>query len=147
MWRVLRDYPDYRVSDQGEVESKRRNNRWNPHSEWKPLKPRPVKITKDGNLDYLRVAIYNNHGRRDVSIHVLVLETFIGPRPKGMQGCHNNGNHKDNRLSNLRWDTASGNQKDRKDVGGNCRRGHPRSRRPDRHCLECRREKYHAAKS
>lgn len=38
-------------------------------------------------------------------INHLVLEAFIGPRPDGLEACHNTGNKKDNRLSNLRWDT------------------------------------------
>lgn len=45
-------------------------------------------------------------------VHQLILEAFVGPRPSGMQGCHNNGKNTDNRLANLRWDTQSGNQLD-----------------------------------
>ena len=39
----------------------------------------------------------------------MVLETFVGPCPKGMEACHNNDIKTDNRLSNLRWDTKSNN--------------------------------------
>lgn len=45
-------------------------------------------------------------------IHKLVLEAFVGPRPAGMEACHNNGDAKDNRLSNLRWDTHVSNMED-----------------------------------
>lgn len=45
-------------------------------------------------------------------VHRLVLEAFTGQCPVGMEGCHNNGDPADNRLSNLRWDTKSGNQQD-----------------------------------
>lgn len=48
------------------------------------------------------------------SVHVLVLQAFVGPRPPGQQGCHNDGNPKNNLLTNLRWDTPSGNYSDRK---------------------------------
>jgi DNA-directed RNA polymerase specialized sigma24 family protein len=51
-------------------------------------------------------------------IHNLVLTAFIGQRPRGMQACHfpdsDTGN---NRLDNLRWDTASSNYNDRRHHG------------------------------
>lgn len=53
-------------------------------------------------------------------IHRVVLETYVGPCPSGMQGCHNNGIRKDNNLSNLRWDTSKSNAFDRS------RHGHTR---------------------
>ena len=45
-------------------------------------------------------------------VHQLVCRAFIGDRPKGFDICHMNGNPKDNRLSNLRYDTRSQNQID-----------------------------------
>lgn len=47
------------------------------------------------------------------SIHALVLEAFVGPKPDGMEACHNNGVRHDNRVENLRWDTRKGNHADR----------------------------------
>jgi hypothetical protein len=76
------------------------------------LKPSP-----DGH-GYLRVSLYNVNGkRRDWRIHTLVLLAFVGPSPVGMQGCHNNGNQRDNKLENLRWDTASNNNLDKRKHG------------------------------
>lgn len=43
---------------------------------------------------------------------VIVLMSFIGPRPFGADSCHNDGNILNNKLSNLRWDTHRNNQKD-----------------------------------
>jgi hypothetical protein len=64
-------------------------------------------------------------------VHQLVLEAFVGPRPRGMESCHNNGNQTDNRLVNLRWDTKSENNLDRVRHGTHsesskklCPRGH-----------------------
>lgn len=59
---------------------------------------------------YLRVSIE----RRDFYIHRLVLDTFIGACPNGMQACHNDGNPLNNYLKNLRWDTAASNSADKK---------------------------------
>lgn len=50
---------------------------------------------------------------RTKSVHRLVLTAFVGPCPEGMECCHNNGVHSDNRLVNLRWDTRSANMNDR----------------------------------
>lgn len=53
-------------------------------------------------------------GKRDRRyVHVLVLEVFVGPRPEGYEACHNDGDPHNNALSNLRWDSASANQRDR----------------------------------
>ena len=53
-------------------------------------------------------------------IHDIVLETFVGPRPPGMEGAHRNGKRDDNRLANLRWDTRSGNHADKYIHGTAC---------------------------
>ena len=50
-----------------------------------------------------------------VNIGALKLTTFINPCPDGMECCHNDGDHTNNWLSNLRWDTRSANQMDRVD--------------------------------
>lgn len=43
------------------------------------------------------------------SVHSLVLEAFVGPRPEGMNGLHENDDPADNRLENLYWGTQSQN--------------------------------------
>jgi hypothetical protein len=50
-------------------------------------------------------------------VHFLVLTTFVGPRPKGMEACHGNGDCFDNHLSNLRWDTPVNNHADKRKHG------------------------------
>jgi hypothetical protein len=48
------------------------------------------------------------------AVHIAVLEAFVGPRPTGMHGCHDpDRDTRNNRLSNLRWDTPSANQQDK----------------------------------
>ena len=48
------------------------------------------------------------------SVHRIVLETFVGPCPPGMQACHfPDRNPHNNAISNLRWDTPKKNYKDR----------------------------------
>lgn len=48
------------------------------------------------------------------NVHVIVAAAFIGPRPEGMHVCHSNGDHLDNRAANLRYDTPSGNERDKR---------------------------------
>jgi hypothetical protein len=45
-------------------------------------------------------------------VHALVNAAWNGPRPVGTETCHNNGQHCDNRASNLRWDTHAQNAAD-----------------------------------
>lgn len=52
-----------------------------------------------------------------VSVARLVLLAFVGSCPEGMECCHWDGNPKNNRLENLRWDTDKNNQLDRKRHG------------------------------
>jgi hypothetical protein len=66
-----------------------------------------------GQGGYLGVTI--GGGRK--LIHRLVLESFVGPCPEGMQCRHLNGNRQDNRLVNLCWGTPVENWQDRKKHG------------------------------
>ncbi len=63
-------------------------------------------------LGYKRVSLRDGAGRRTVRlVHQLVLEAFVGPAD-GRFALHNDGNQRNNRLSNLRYGTQSDNMKD-----------------------------------
>lgn len=63
---------------------------------------------------YLSVCLSQPGGRRrNFYVHELVLLAFHGPRPAGFEGCHGDGDSKNNRASNLRWDTPAMNIADR----------------------------------
>lgn len=66
---------------------------------------------------YLRIRLRDRDVRFERSLHVMVLEAFVGPRPVDHEGCHNNGDSRDNRLVNLRWDTRSANILDKRAHG------------------------------
>lgn len=63
---------------------------------------------------YFRVKIRGvSGGYRSASVNCLVLETFVGPRPKGMVCRHYPDQDKaNNRLDNLQWGTYSENGND-----------------------------------
>jgi len=50
-------------------------------------------------------------------VHRLVLETFVGLCPVGLEACHNDGVGSNNQLGNLRWDTHESNVRDQKSHG------------------------------
>ena len=58
------------------------------------------------------VSLCKNSKTYTRTIHRLVLKTYVGPCPKGMEACHNNGIKIDNRFENLRWHTRSNNRYD-----------------------------------
>lgn len=109
-WVDLTEFPGYRVSDEGDVES-RRTNSGRLRSDWKRLKQQ----TRRGYRD---ICLSDGTGMQVIrSVHRLVLEAFIGPAPDGCQACHYDGNPENNCASNLRWDTAVANWDDRKRHG------------------------------
>lgn len=66
---------------------------------------------------HLALRVTNGTRYRTRTVHQLVLETFVGPRPAGLYGCHNDGNPANNRVSNLRWDTPKSNSADMRTHG------------------------------
>jgi hypothetical protein len=65
---------------------------------------------------YKVVQIYDETNKRRVRfVHILMMETFVGPRPVGdIQVDHINHIRQDNNITNLRWLTRSANLKRRK---------------------------------
>lgn len=62
---------------------------------------------------YHRVTLQTKSGREKILVHILVLETFIGPRPtKRHETRHLDGNRSNNNLSNLMWGTKEENIQD-----------------------------------
>lgn len=75
-----------------------------------------LRLTKDKN-GYTKVNLYQNCQRKGFWLHSLMLTAFVGPRPPGMQACHNDGDRGHNHLDNLRWDTATANYDDARSHG------------------------------
>jgi hypothetical protein len=70
------------------------------------------KVETRNTAGYQRVKIAIDKKRRHMLVHQLVLETFVGERPSGMQCRHIDGNQLNNHVKNLRWGTASENKRD-----------------------------------
>lgn len=94
----------YIISDSGVVWSLRRS-----------MTPRKLKAylhSSGKDINYREVNLCKDKVQHKRKIAELVLTTFVGPRPKGMLACHYDDNKENNCLSNLRWDTYTGNNLD-----------------------------------
>lgn len=97
-YRILPHCSDYRVGDDGSLWSKKRGF-------WKRMSP-------SEDEGYVHVTLTIDGVMINARIHRLVLETFVGPCPEGMECCHANDNRNDNRLVNLAWKTPKENGED-----------------------------------
>lgn len=86
-WLPVVDCPGYEISNYGRLRSVKN---------YRILKGGK---TKEG---YIKHFIAGKHKKA----HALVLEAFVGPRPPKNDACHNDGNPKNNHVSNLRWGTS-----------------------------------------
>lgn len=95
-WKKIPSFPFYEVSDCGSV---RRNN--------KILKQSP------NSKGYPRVTMSVGGKSISKTVHSLLLEAFVGPRPIGMHSRHIDGQKTNNILSNLTYCTPSENEADK----------------------------------
>lgn len=116
-WKPIPGYEMYEVSNMGEVR-------------------RGGKLLRQvqNSTGRLGLALCKDGKQNSFQVHRLVMLAFHGPCPDGMEVCHNDGNHLNNKLSNLRYDTRSNNQYDRVKHGTHsstlkthCPSGHPYS--------------------
>lgn len=111
-WRPVVGVDGYEVSDQGRVRSLDRTLDLFIYGKWtkRTYKGRVLRPFK-GDAYGHQVVSFGHRNRHYV--HTIVLTAFVGPRPAGAEACHGDGDPHNNRLENLRWDTASSNQRDR----------------------------------
>ena len=95
-WKKIRGFPDYEVSDEGNVRSLK-------YGRIKRLKPRS---TRSG---YLRVSLSAGSKIVDAYIHRLVAQLFLCNPKARLEINHKNGLKFDNKLSNLEWSTRTEN--------------------------------------
>ncbi len=111
VFKEIPNWPGYRVGDDGSVWSRRKHGKI--LDSWHLLRPR---VNSNG---YKVVFLcLSRKVRWHVAVHRLVLETFVGPRPEGMECRHFPDSTKtNNRLENLRWGTAKENRADASAAG------------------------------
>ena len=107
----LNDFPNYYVSNLGEVYRKKSNGTY------RRLKPYMGGSNRgrDTKGKYKVVCLYENSTPYRKYVHQLVLEAFQGPRPlPHWQACHTDGDRMNNTSWSLRWDTPEANREDKK---------------------------------
>lgn len=112
--KTIPGFPKYKVTKDGRIWSLHRN--------------RFLKNMSTHNTGYTYVDLYQNNKHHHRHIHRLVLETYVGPCPAGMEGCHYDGDRTNNTLSNLRWDTQRNNRLDAVRLGVGVGETHGRSK-------------------
>ncbi|WP_430229315.1 HNH endonuclease signature motif containing protein [Paraburkholderia tropica] len=102
-FRTIPGWPEYECSDRGDI---RRLHAACGATVGKYLKWQIM------NIGYAKVSLCRDAKRKEYLVHRLVVMTFIGDIPPGMDVCHFDGNKLNNALSNLRIDTRKGNCSD-----------------------------------
>lgn len=130
IYRKVPGYPLYRAGDNGTLW-----RYWPGRKVWKRIKGYPH--VRSGHL---LVSLSKNGQRKMTYLHQVILMTFVGPKPPGMECCHEDGNCLNNKLSNLSWETHSKNQQDRiAHTGGNRGSNNGQSRYTEEQVVEIRR--------
>lgn len=112
-FRVIPGYPRYAIDENGTVISICNVTGRGGRGKDRPWKDsNRVKPTTDKG-GYHRVALSHDGHRRSVFVHKLVLITFFGPCPAGMECRHIDGNPANNHKDNLAWGTRSENSQDK----------------------------------
>lgn len=112
-WKDIPGYKGlYEVSNQGQVRSIRRTWFSGPeHRIAREVLPK-IKMSKPDGGGYLRVTLSKKGKKNRISIHTLVLNTFVGEKP-GYECRHLDGNKNNNKLDNLCWGTPKESAADR----------------------------------
>jgi hypothetical protein len=102
-------FPGYRVGTDGSV--------WSINGRYCVKKWRKLKPWKTYN-GYLQLMLYSERKPIVFSVHRLILLSFVGPCPEGMECLHLNNDKQDNRPSNLKWGSQKQNMEQRQQEGG-----------------------------
>lgn len=152
IWLAVPEYEGiYEVSSHGKVRSLTRQiarTGGDPHTR----RGRVMKPVANSQ-GYMVVTLRANGRKSSKRVHHLVLLAFVGPRPEGTWGLHNDDVKSNNHVDNLYWGTPAHNARDRIDNGHHfqvhkthCPRGHalvePNLKRAQlvrgrRDCLAC----------
>ncbi len=131
--RPIPGYPNYYADTDGNIWSNRPIGGAKVNKRGiRKLKPR--KDRRGYNIAHFGL------NKPNLRVHRLVLLTFVGSCPPGMEGCHGPNGKNDNSIANLSWGTKSKNQKEDRIRDGTFLEGekHPEAKLTDEQVLEIR---------
>ena len=109
--KPIPNFPSYFADKLGNIYSTKPKNQNSP-----PRKPFPK--TQTTNWQGYKCVALRRDGKANMQlVAVLVLETFVGPRPKGYYACHGVKGKSNNSLKNVYWATPKQNSADTKRDG------------------------------
>lgn len=106
----------YEVSDKGRVRSLDRLCLGRDGRE--ELHPGKILAPQKLKNGYLEVYLCRGKGKKHRTIHSLVAEVFLGPRPEGHDVLHKDGNRENNDVANLGYNTRAENLHSTYSYGG-----------------------------
>lgn len=120
-WKDIVDYPNYQVSNLGNVKSKERYTK--QRNGMNLRKEKLLKLQKD-HKGYLYVRLYNENGWKYFKVHILVAKTFIPNLHNEPTVDHIDRNKENNKINNLRWvnHIVQANNKDKTKIIENMRK-------------------------
>ena len=123
VWKAIPGYEGYYDgSNQGRIRSYWQRIYLGKYGSRVVLNNIPQKLLKykvDRRSGYFVVGLHKDGKSKSFWVHKIILITFRGPCPPGMEGCHNDGVPLNIHIDNLRWDTHRNNILDRQKHGTN----------------------------
>lgn len=119
-YKDIPGWPGYRVGDDGSIWYAWRTCRSGRKLtyRWKLMKQGVHKKRTAGrSYRYVNLTPIEGGSYKTFRVHRLVLETFVGPCPEGMECRHLDGNPSNNLLDNLAWGTREENIEDNRQNG------------------------------
>lgn len=107
-WRPIPSVKFYEASDDGRVRSIDRL-RQTSNGQIRFYRGKEITPSSSNQYGHIKGAVAG----KPRYFHRLIAEAFHGPCPDGMQVAHCDGNCKNNRPENLRYDTPTGNNSDK----------------------------------
>lgn len=115
VWKDIEEYPNYQVSNLGNVKSKERYTKAKDNQ----LVQRKEKLLKQlvDTKGYHYVRLYNDKGFKNIKVHRLVANAFVEKVKDKDCINHIDGNKSNNQSSNLEWCTIAENNKHSVETG------------------------------